>query len=161
MISRHTTVLQKENHTNVLRHSASNISGSQEWRLRETSTQNRSLFKWTVRLPLNYFPMLSEKCHRSWTKSPLYIYRVLFFIIGRENVIKKKKKRFSDSIKKHTWPTSVRGMETDAHPLVTSLLIAQHQCREARPCILGKNVLKMPNYSGAKVELGSVKDRSS
>ena len=94
VISRHTTVLQKENHTHVLRHSAWNIQGRQEWRLRETSTPNRSLFKWTVRLTLNYFPTLSENCHRSWTKSPLYIYRVLFFIIGRENVIKKKKKGF-------------------------------------------------------------------
>lgn len=72
-----------------------------------------------------------------------------------------KKKKFSDSIKKHPFPTSVRGMEVDAHPLVTSLLIPQHQCREAKPRILDKNVLKMADHSGAKVELGSVKDRNS
>lgn len=52
-------------------------------------------------------------------------------------------------------------MKLDAHPVFTSLFIPQHQSREAKPCILDKNVLKVANYSGAKVELGSVKDRNS
>lgn len=68
--------------------------------------QNRSLFKWTIMSTLNYYCMLLEKCHPSRTNL-LYIPRDSFYYIsGRENVMKT---RFSNSIKRHTWPTSATG----------------------------------------------------